>query len=157
MYTSQTKPVVVRSGEGRKIHQVQGDPFTLLLSGEETNGTFVLMLEEATSGEGPPLHVHHREDEIAYVLEGNVEFQVGEERFTVSAGSTVFLPRGIPHSYRYPGPGITRVLFWATPAGFEGFFIEVEALGIANEPNMTAIIDIAGKYGVEVVGAPMQA
>jgi len=61
-----------------------------------------------------PLHVHHRDDEAWYILEGTLRVQVGDKEVEASAGSGVFVPRGTPHTYWNPGPGPTRYLLIMT-------------------------------------------
>jgi mannose-6-phosphate isomerase-like protein (cupin superfamily) len=75
----------------------------------------------------PPLtdvaqHVHEREDELYYILDGEHEFTCGGRTFKLSPGGMVFLPRGIPHAHRRTVPGAGRLLSMTTPGGLEGFF-----------------------------------
>jgi mannose-6-phosphate isomerase-like protein (cupin superfamily) len=90
-------------------------------SADSTGGSFTL-LEEV-----PPLldtsaHVHAREDEMYYVVEGDHVFVCGEREFQLGPGGLAFLPRGIPHAHRRLVPGVGRLLCILTPAGLEGFF-----------------------------------
>jgi quercetin dioxygenase-like cupin family protein len=130
---------------------------TILLSGKDTGGAFAMFIDEIPPGGGPPLHIHHNEDETFYILEGELEMQVNEDRFTAPAGTSVFLPRGIPHTFGNTGTQIVKALTLLTPAGLESFFVKVEPLLTQNEPDMTAVIAVASKYGIEVVGPPMAA
>ncbi len=70
-----------------------------------------------------PLHVHHKEDEAFYVLEGVMTFYVGEEAIEAGPGSFLFGPKGVPHTYTVDS-GPARLLFLFSPAGFEGFVKE---------------------------------
>src|SRR5262245_53044404 len=72
-----------------------------------------------------PRHVHGREDELFYVLEGEHVVEVGGEEHRVGPGGLVFAPRGIPHAQRRVVPGDGRLLVLTTPGGFEGFFREL--------------------------------
>jgi quercetin dioxygenase-like cupin family protein len=76
-------------------------------------------------GPASPYHVHRAEDETFYVLEGTLEFISGERRLTDGPGSYVFLPRDIPHGFRVIGTSPARFLVLITPAGFEGFVMEM--------------------------------
>ena len=69
-----------------------------------------------------PLHVHEREDELFYVLEGEHVYQVGDEEFRIGPGGVAFGPRGVPHAQRRVVPGEGRMLELTTPGGFDGFF-----------------------------------
>jgi len=61
-----------------------------------------------------PPHVHHCDDEAWYVLEGELCIQMGEDVVEARAGSSVLVPRGTPHTYWNPGPGLTRYLLIMT-------------------------------------------
>ena len=88
-----------------------------------TGGAFALF--EENEPVDTPLHVHEREDELFYVLEGDHVFRVGEEEFRVGPGGLVFAPRGVPHSQRRVVPRTGRVLVLTAPGGLEGFFREL--------------------------------
>ena len=148
-------PRLVSPGEATVYDQLQGEKIHLILSGAETDGAFTLFIDEVPPHGGPPLHIHHHEDETFYILEGELVVQVNEERFTVPAGCTAFLPRGIPHTFTNLGTKAARALVVLTPGGLEGFFAEVEPLVTQAEPDMTAILTIAAKYGIEAVGPPL--
>lgn len=92
-----------------------------LAEGEDTGGGLTVYEIQFPPDSGPPLHVHQREDEYFYVLEGVLSVRMGEEEFEAAAGSLVFQPRGIPHTFRSSGEG-ARALLMVTPSGFEGFF-----------------------------------
>jgi mannose-6-phosphate isomerase-like protein (cupin superfamily) len=93
---------------------------------ESTGGAFAL-IEEPPPMFDTPLHVHEREHELFYVLEGEHVYRVGDEEFQVGPGGLVFAPRGVPHSQRRVVPGEGRQLVLVTPGGFEGFFRELAA------------------------------
>lgn len=76
---------------------------------------------EGRRGTEPPLHVRSREDESFYLLEGEIEFHVGDERFHVGPGGYVFMPRDVPHSFRIVTESAKAILV-ITPGGFEAFF-----------------------------------
>jgi len=65
---------------------------------KDTNGSFALSEYNAKAGNEPPLHVHEREDELYYVLEGEIDAFVGDEVFRLKTGESLFLPKGKPHS-----------------------------------------------------------
>jgi quercetin dioxygenase-like cupin family protein len=95
---------------------------------------------------GVPLHVHEREDETWFVLEGEYIFRVGGETFVARSGDYVFGARNVPHSYANQTGAVARALIMVTPAGFEGFWRESAQL---REDASAATREALGqKYGV---------
>jgi mannose-6-phosphate isomerase-like protein (cupin superfamily) len=105
-------------------------------------------------GGGPPPHIHHREDETFQILEGEYEWKVGGKTFIAQKGTTIFAPRGIPHTYRYLGKTPGRLLCVITPSGFEAFFEEIGALSPQQQQDIPRVIEIGKKYGLEFPPPP---
>lgn len=95
--------------------------FTVLADAQETGGRFGLVESLSPKGTEPPRHVHSREDEAFYLLEGEITFYVGEETHEATPGTFVSAPRGVPHSYTFETEEI-RMLVLLAPGGFEEFF-----------------------------------
>lgn len=143
-------------GQGTRVWVID-EHITFVATGDDTGGAYALTESEIAPGGGPPPHVHHREDEGFWILEGELEVQVGEERHRAAAGSYVHLPRGVLHSFRCVGDRSARFLTLLVPAGLERFFEEV---GIpttdANAPpeptddEIQRLITTAARYGVEI-------
>ena len=106
---------------------------------------------------GPSLHVHTREDEAAYVLEGVLTCVVGEETVEAAAGTLVWLPREVPHTFANLSREPVRVFGVTVPAGLEGMFEEQAAYfaSLDGPPDESVIQAIGAKYGVSVVGPPL--
>ena len=119
-----------------------GDP-GLKASRHSTGGT--LSVFETSIGAGPPLHVHDREDECFYVLDGELSIRCGGDAFDDAAGSFVFLPRGRPHRFWAAGP-TARLLLIAVPGGIEAYFREINAAASGAERRR-----IGERYGIRVV------
>ena len=151
MSAGMLKPLIVGPGEARIYDHLAGEKITILLSAQDTDGSFAMFIDEVPPAAGPPLHIHHNEDETFYILAGELDMQVKEDKFTAPAGASVFLPRGIPHTFSNSGSQTARALVVLSPAGLEGFFAEVEPLVTQAEPDMMAILAVADKYGIEVV------
>lgn len=112
---------------------------------------FELSLEP---GEGPGAHVHTREHELWYVLDGEFRFLLGEELVHQPAGGLAFGPRGTPHTFQNVGAGVGRLLVITGPAGLEDFFLAYDRL--ADGPyDMGALAESARAGGVEFVGPPL--
>jgi mannose-6-phosphate isomerase-like protein (cupin superfamily) len=109
-------------------------------------------------GYGPPLHVHTREDEVIYVLEGQIRFSVGDDEFVAGPGTWVWQPRGVPHSFKVESES-ARALIIFTPGGGERMFEEggVPAGESAEPPqqqeyDLEAAVALSKRFGVEFVG-----
>src|SRR5262245_20385213 len=148
---------VLRAGEG-KAYWVVGDLYTVLASGEDTGGAFALIHGMVPPGGGPPPHIHRREDEAFYVLEGDLAFQADGEAISASAGAWITLPRGSLHTFRNTGTTTAKILIVVTPAGLERFFAEagqkVANRSTAPPPVTPADIEkllaVAPRYGIEL-------
>ncbi|MDP8909374.1 MAG: quercetin 2,3-dioxygenase [Chloroflexota bacterium] len=160
MDTNEEGAILVPPGEGKKLW-VADELMTFKASGEDTGGTYSLTDSSVPPQGGPPPHIHHREDEAFWVLEGELEVFVGERCFKAGAGSFVHLPRGVLHSYQNVGIGPARFLTLIVPAGLEKFFEEVGKPGtdLASSPpfeeeDIERLLAIAPTYGVEIPSPP---
>lgn len=148
-------------GRGRQSldHSVwyNGSLLTFLATGEDTQGQFALMEIVGRKGNVPPPHIHHREDEIFYLLEGEITVSVGDRIIKATPGTMVFLPRNVQHSFTIDSEQ-GRMLVILTPAGFEGWFKEFSVpapaltLPPADEPgycDVQRMLEIASRYGLE--------
>jgi quercetin dioxygenase-like cupin family protein len=96
------------------------------LTSRETGGAFYLFESSFGPGDSNRLHVHRREDEISYVLEGALEIRLRDETMTLEAGGVARLPKNLPHAIRNPLPTPSRYLFLAIPGGLDQWFDAVE-------------------------------
>jgi len=132
---------------------------TFLATGKDTRGQFALTEQIARKGNVPPRHIHHREDETFYVLEGEMTFSIGDESIKATPGTMVFAPRDVPHSFTIDSEQ-ARILVMNTPAGIEEFFREcsVPAPSLTLPPpaevpysEKQKMMGLAAKYGFEFV------
>lgn len=134
---------------------------TILLDGEATGGAYVFFDELTDPGGGPPLHVHEREDEAFFILEGQFEFWVGEQMLTAGPGDFILAPRGVPHTFRNVGSSPARKLALAWSAGLDQAFLEVGqpvvAAAPASPPDASAMarfVDALANYGIKILAPP---
>ena len=125
----------------------------------QSGGAFGLVELRKPAGDMPPLHVHHRDDETFFVLEGELSLFAGEAHHVVRAGQALLAPRGVPHTYRAETD--VRALVIGSPAGFEQFVreaggrAEADALPPAGRPfDPAALAAKAAEYGIEILGPP---
>jgi mannose-6-phosphate isomerase-like protein (cupin superfamily) len=147
-------PFVVLPGDGQMIRGPVGGPTRILARAETTNGGFTALENEIGAAQGPPEHVHVREDEMYVVLEGTIRFKADGRYFEAPAGAFMFIPRGTPHSFLNVGEGAARLLVMFAPAGMERFF-EGHAALPPGPPDPEAYRQVARAAWMEVVGPPM--
>jgi mannose-6-phosphate isomerase-like protein (cupin superfamily) len=111
-----------------------GDVYRVVARSEDTGGTLMLIDARVFPGGGPPMHVHSREDESFFVLEGEVTFFTADGPVRAGPGTFLHLPKGVPHAFRNETATPARMLFWCTPAGFERM---LDAVGAAPWPDAT--------------------
>lgn len=139
-------------GDARRVLE-ELDTFKAVAS--QTRGLFALKESRSARGSGPPLHVHEREDEACYVIEGEVTLFIGDETVSATSGSWTYLPRRIPHSLRIESDE-ARMLWLIVPGGFDSFFLELfpaAATGTeAEQPDAERMVTTAARYGVTILG-----
>lgn len=148
-----------RPGEGRSVWVV-GDRYTIKTGGEETGEAFALVEAWVPPGSGPPPHMHTREDEAFYVLEGTLTFHADGQSFEAGPGAWITLARGSLHRFENRGEGPARMLILVTPAGLERFFLEVGKPVVTGEPaegrplpeDIGRLLGVAPRYGLEIRG-----
>ena len=151
----------VGAGEGDAFSAV-GDVYRVLASGDQTGGAYALSEIRVSPGNGPPPHVHSRDDEAFFVLEGEITFQIGDEKIAARPGTFIQGPRGIPHTFKNPGTSPARMLAFVMPSGFEnfvkGFATRVPSFDSPAIPVMQSEIEkllaTAPKYGVQILPPP---
>ena len=109
------------AGEGERIWIV-GDTMTLKATEQTTGGSLVLLENLTAPGGGPPPHIHTREDEFWYVLDGTFEIRIGDEVHVLGPGGFAYAPRGTAHNFRNTADTPSRVLVGFTPGGMGEFF-----------------------------------
>lgn len=153
-----TRPPTLRTpGEGRTV-AVVGDVYRFLATGEDTNGTYAQWEAVVPPGGGPPPHVHSREEEGFYVLEGEITFTVNGNRVVATAGTFASMPAETPHSFRNESDRPARMLITVAPAGLEHMFFEVGvplADGATAAPPSTPdevdrLLAAAPRYGIGI-------
>ncbi len=152
----------IAAGEGQATWFLT-NRMTMKATAQMTNGAFGLVESLIAPGFSPPLHVHHREDESFYVLEGEVTMRCGDRTFQAMPGAFVFLPRGVPHTFVVEGDKPARMLTLMTPGGGEAFFPEAgrpaerEGLPPAAPPDIEGLKRAGALFESEIVGPPMAA
>ena len=146
------------AAESRAV-SVVGDVYRFLATGEDTGGRYALLDAIVLPGGGPPPHVHSREQEGFYILEGEVTFSSGARKAVAKAGSFIDMRPGVPHAFKNESARPARMLIWVAPAGLEKLFLEHGSplpRGATTAPPPTEaeigrILEAAKDYGVEIL------
>ena len=118
------KPIAVPPHSGKRLEFLA---VTHILTGQQTGGAYYLFESIFDPETGNELHVHRREDEVGYVLEGALEIRLADQTMIVEAGGVAHLPKNIPHAIRNPLKTSSRYLFMTIPAGLDQWFDALDA------------------------------
>ena len=123
MKSDDPQPIFVPPHSGKNL---EFRAVTHKLTGQQTGGAYYLFETVFEAETGNRLHIHRREDEVGYVLEGALEIRLADQTLVVEAGSVAHLPKNVPHAIRNPLKTPSRYLFMAIPAGLDGWFDALE-------------------------------
>lgn len=152
-------PPKMESPELKNSYWYIGHLMSILLSARDTNGAFSLIHGYEIKGLEPPAHIHTKEDESFYILNGEIKYTVGKEVFNAKPGDWIFLPRNIQHSFQVQSEQ-AEVIIQLSPGGFEEYFREMsepaKALKIPprpeGPPDVKRIVETASRYGIKFPG-----
>jgi mannose-6-phosphate isomerase-like protein (cupin superfamily) len=153
-------PIALAPGQGEALWFF-GGLITIKSSAASTGGRVTVTENLMPHGTGSPLHVHRREDEWFYVLDGELTVWVDGRIVVAPAGAFVFGPRDLPHTFTVSS-GTARFLLVTEPGGFDEF---VRAVGRSAErpempaptsepPDVAALTELAAGFGLEIIGPP---
>ncbi|HEV2121843.1 MAG TPA: cupin domain-containing protein [Chloroflexota bacterium] len=161
----ETAPEIIHtpSGTGRRLN-VLGTLAEIKVSSDQTGGAYAIWEDTVPPGGGPPPHVHQRENEDFYVLEGEFDiFRAEQPPLRAITGSYIHTPKGMLHTFKNVGSTTGRLLVLAVPGGMERFFDEI---GHPIDPSVSAapamppgppppevirhVIETAQRYGIEI-------
>src|SRR6202162_5518651 len=151
--TSQAK--VLARGEGLRLQSGPGRDLVFKVTGEDTGGAFDYFIVEVAPHGGPPLHVHHRQEETIHILKGKYKVRIGDEVFQCNEGGFAYLPSGVPHAFLNltDEPGEIVVVY--TPGGGHKFYEELGPITRRVPRDPTAIAALFEKYDMTLLGPPL--
>ena len=164
MNADEPKPIVLGPGEGQPLWHL-GALMNFKATSEQTAGRFGAVEGHADKQMAVPLHSHANDDEIWFVADGQIVFRAGDEEFTRGAGSFVWIPRGVAHTFRIES-ATARWFGIGLPGGLDHWFFETGvpagALtlpppppGPPSDADIEAIVKSLQAYGTETLGPPM--
>ena len=146
------KVVTARERKPLQFFFVRND---LIMRSEDTGGAYSSYEVIAEPERGARSHIHSREDEAIYVIEGQFQVRCGEQEYTLGPGDFISMPKGLPHMFTNVGQTLGRLFCIATPGGLERFFESVDTLlkekqGKATREELAMLSDaLCKKYGIE--------
>jgi quercetin dioxygenase-like cupin family protein len=151
--TSQRK--VLAPGEGLRLQSGPGRDLIFKVTGEDTGGAFDYFIVEVAPHGGPPLHVHHNQEETIHVLKGRYKVRIGDEIFYLPEGGFAYLPSRVPHAFLNltDEPGEIVVVY--TPGGGHKFYEELGPISRDAHPDRQVIGALFEKYDMALLGPPL--
>ncbi len=151
--TSQAK--VLARGEGLRLESGPGRDGIFKVRGEDTGGAFDYFVVEVAPHGGPPLHVHHKQEETIHILKGQYKIRIGDEIFYGQEGGFAYLPSRVPHAFLNltDEPGEIVVVY--TPGGGHRFYEELGPISRGAHPDRQVIGALFEKYDMALLGPPL--
>jgi quercetin dioxygenase-like cupin family protein len=148
---------VLAAEEGLRLQSGPGRDLVFKVTGEETGGAFDYFTVEVAPKGGPPLHVHHRQEETIHVLKGRFKVRIGEELFELEPGGFAYLPSEIPHAYLNLTDEPGEIIVVYTPGGGHRFYEELGPATRNGTPDRAAVAAIFQKHDMSLLGPPLSA
>jgi len=157
METKTSRYTVLGPGEGLRLRSGPGRDLIFKVTGEDTGGAFDYFIVEVAPHGGPPLHVHHRQEETIHVLKGRYKIRIGDEIFRCEEGGFAYLPSKVPHAFLNltDEPGEIVVVY--TPGGGHKFYEELGPVARSASPDRQVIAGVFEKHGMTLLGPPLTA
>jgi quercetin dioxygenase-like cupin family protein len=153
--TTTTPRTVLASDEGLRLQSGPGRDLIFKVTGEDTAGALDYFIVEVAPHGGPPLHVHHRQEETIHVLEGRFKVRIGDELFELDEGGFAYLPSKVPHAFLNLTDRPAKVIVVYTPGGGHKFYEELGPATRNREPDRAVVAAVFEKHGMSLLGPPL--
>ena len=149
------QPKVLAEGEGLRLQSGPGRDLVFKVTGDDTGGAFDYFIVEVAPHGGPPLHVHHRQEETIHVLKGQYKIRIGDEVYQCNEGGFAYLPSGVPHAFLNLTDQSGEVIVVYTPGGGHKFYEELGPMSRGGSPDPKLIAALFEKYDMTLLGPPL--
>jgi quercetin dioxygenase-like cupin family protein len=146
---------VLDAHEGLRLQSGPGRDLVFKVTGDETGGAFDYFTVEVAPHGGPPLHVHHAQEETLHVLRGCFKVKIGDEVFRCEERGFAHLPTGIPHAFLNLTDEPGEIIVVYTPGGGHRFYEELGPLTRNGSPDRATVAAVFEKYGMTLLGPPL--
>ena len=149
---------ISRAEERQRLLWAGRTTFDIVLDASQTQGRVALLDQWGERGDVTPMHIHHDDAEIFYVLEGSIVAWAGDDQLSLGAGGAVYLPSGQPHAFGVMSP-TARIFSVTTPAGFAAFVREAGVPVHGDVPatwefDIGSLMAAASAHRIDIVGPP---
>lgn len=157
MTATAATPKALAPEEGLRLQSGPGRDLVFKLTGEDTRGALDYFICGVAPHGGPPLHVHHRQDETIHVLSGRFKVRIDDQEHTLECGGFAYLPAGLPHAFLNLTDQPAELIIVFTPGGGHRFFEELGPATRTATPNREEVAAIFERHGMTLVGPPLSA
>jgi quercetin dioxygenase-like cupin family protein len=157
MATTAKAASFLEAGDGLRLRSGPGRDLVFKVTGEHTGGALDVFVIEVAPHGGPPLHLHHVQDESVYVLRGSYKIQVGDEIRRIGVGGFAYMPAGLPHTFLNLTDQPGELLATYTPGGGHHFYAEFGPLVRDGNPDRATVAALFEKHDMQLLGPPLTA
>jgi len=157
MTATASKPLVHAPEDGLRLQSGPGRDLIFKVTGDDTGGAFDYFTVEVAPHGGPPLHVHHRQEETIHVLSGRFKVRVGDELHVLEPGGFAYLPSGLPHTFLNLTDEPAEIIVVYTPGGCQAFYEELGPATRVASPDRAEVAAIFERHGMTLLGPPLSA
>ena len=157
MTTTTAPHTVLAPGEGLRLQSGRGRDLIFKVTGEDTGGALDYFTVEVAPNGGPPLHVHHKQEETIHVLKGRFKVRIGDEFFQLDEGGFAYLPSQIPHAFLNLTDQPAEIIVVYTPGGCHKFYEELGPATRNGTPDRAVVASIFEKHDMTLLGPPLDA
>jgi len=157
MTSTAAAPKALSDGEGLRLQSGPGRDLVFKLTGNDTRGAMDYFICEVAPHGGPPLHVHHNQDETLHVMNGRFKVRIGDQEHTLDPGGFAYLPAGLPHAFLNLTDQPAELIVVFAPGGGHKFFEELAPATRTTEPDREEIAAIFERHGMTLLGPPLSA
>ena len=147
--------IVLKQSDGLRLQSGPGRDLIFKVTGENTNGAFDYFIVEVAPHGGPPLHVHHLQEETIHVLKGRFKIRIGDSIFYLNEGDFAYLPSKVPHAFLNLTDEGGEVIVVYTPGGGHKFYEELGPISRTPGVERQQIAAVFEKHGMSLLGAPL--
>jgi quercetin dioxygenase-like cupin family protein len=148
-------PKVLAPDEGLRLQSGPGRDLIFKVTGEDTGGAFDYFVVEVSPHGGPPLHVHHEQEETIHVLVGRFKVRIGDDESILEQDGFAYMPSGLPHAFLNLTDEPGEVIVVYTPGGGHKFYEELGPLTRNGNPDRETVAAVFEKYGMTLLGPPL--